>query len=278
MTQSRAFWRSVEAVHDVVYFAPDTKQRYEALGLKGYWMGYMASRSAALGTPSPELVVAMFHGFAPAMVHRALPDAWSMASRHDILATRYDLARDALAPALAQVDAARLAKELTAITAGLDFAGKPLAAAHASLPALEDDPGRLWHAATVLREYRGDCHVAILTAAGLDGAAANALAVAAGLAGERHRSLRGWTEDEWESAYGRLVQRGWTDADGMITDTGRAARQQIEATTDRVCAAGIDREATGRVITIEEELLALARAIEAAGAVTYPNPTGVQRP
>jgi hypothetical protein len=278
MTQSRAFWRSVEAVHDVVYFAPDTKQRYEALGLKGYWMGYMASRSAALGTPSPELVVAMFHGFAPVMVHRALPDAWSMASRDDILATRYDLGRDALAPALAQVDAARLAKELTAITAGLDFAGKPLAAAHASLPAPEDDAGRLWHAATVLREYRGDCHVAILTAAGLDGAAANALAVAAGLAGERQRSLRGWTEDEWESAYGRLVQRGWTDADGTITDTGRAARQQIEATTDRVCAAGIDREATGRVITIEEELLALARAIEAAGAVTYPNPTGVQRP
>lgn len=278
MTQSRAFWRSVEAVHDVVYFAPDTKQRYEALGLKGYWMGYMASRSAAMGTPSPELVVATFHGFAPVMVHRALPDAWSMASRDDVLATRYDLARDALAPALAQVDAPRLAKELSTITAGLDFAGKPLAAAHASLPAPEDDAGRLWHAATVLREYRGDCHVAILTAAGLDGAAANALAVAAGLAGERQRSLRGWTEDEWESAYGRLAQRGWTDADGTITDTGRAARQQIEATTDRVCAAGIDREATGRVITIEEELLALARAIEAAGAVTYPNPTGVQRP
>ena len=238
----------------------------------------MASRSAALGTPSPEVVIATFHGFAPVMVHRALPDAWSMASRDDVLATRYELARDALAPALAQVDAARLAKELAAIKAGLDFAGKPLAAAHASLSTPEDDAGRLWHAATVLREYRGDCHVAILTAAGLDGAAANALAVAAGLAGERQRSLRGWTEDEWESAYRRLVQRGWTDADGTITDTGRAARQQMEATTDRVCAAGIDREATGRVITIEEELLALARAIEAAGAVTYPNPTGVQRP
>jgi hypothetical protein len=278
MTQSTAFWRSVEAIHDVVYFAPDTRERYEALGLKGYWMGYMASRSAALGTPSSELVVATFHGFAPAMVRRALPDAWSMASRDDVLATRYDLARDALAAALVDADAGRIARELSAIAAGLDFAGKPLAAAHAALPTPDDDAGRLWHAATVLREYRGDCHIAVLTAAGLDGATANALAVAAGLAGERQRSLRGWTEEEWAAAQERLAQRGWTDVEGTITETGRAARRQIEDTTDRVCAAGIDREATARAIIVEDALLSLARSIEAVGALTYPNPTGVQRP
>ena len=272
------FWRSIEAVHGVVYFAPDTKQRYEAIGLKGYWMGYMASRSAAAGTPAPGLVVALFQGFAPRMVARSLPDAWSMASRDDVLRTRYDLARAALAPALADVDTGRIAKELSAITRGIDFAGKPLAAAHHSLPEPDDDAGRLWHAATVLREYRGDCHVAVLTAAGLDGASANALAVAAGLAGEQQRSFRGWTEDEWAAALSRLATRGWVGADGTITETGRSARQQIEDTTDRVCAAGIDREATGRMITIEEPLLALARAIEASGAVTYPNPSGVQRP
>jgi hypothetical protein len=278
MTLSTTFWRSIEAVHDVVYFSSDTKQRYEAIGLKGYWMGYLASRSAAVGTPAPELVVALFQGFAPRMVGRALPDAWSMASRDEVLTARYDLARDALAPALAAVDATRLAKELSAITRGIDFAGKPLAAAHQSLPEPDDDAGRLWHAATVLREYRGDCHIAVLTSAGLDGAAANALAVAAGLAGEQQRSLRGWTEDEWAAAISRLATRGWVDADGTITETGRSARQQIEDTTDRVCAASIDREATGRIITIEEPLLVLARAVEATGAVPYPNPTGVRRP
>lgn len=278
MTQGSTFWRSIEAVHDVVYFAPDTKQRYEALGLKGYWMGYMASRSAAVGTPEPDLVVALFQGFAPRMVFRALPDAWSMASRDDILRARYDLARDALAPALTEVDTGRLAKELSAITRGVDVAGKPLAAAHRSLPEPDDDAGRLWHAATVMREYRGDCHVAVLTSAGLDGAAANALAVAAGLAGEQQRTMRGWSEDEWAAAYSRLATRGWVDVDGAITETGRSARQQIEDATDRVCAAGIDREATGRMITIEEPLLGLARAVEASGAITYPNPTGVRRP
>ncbi len=201
-----------------------------------------------------------------------------MASRDEILKTRYDLAREALAPALVEADAGRIAKELSAITRGIDFAGKPLAAAHHSLPEPDDDAGRLWHAATVIREYRGDCHIAVLTSAGLDGAAANALAVAAGLAGDQQRSMRGWTEDEWAAAISRLATRGWVDADGAITDTGRSARQQIEDATDRVCAAGVDREATGRMITIEESLLALARAVEASGAVTYPNPTGVQRP
>jgi hypothetical protein len=201
-----------------------------------------------------------------------------MASRDDILRTRYDVARESLAPALTDVDTGRIAKELSAITAGIDFAGKPLAAAHHSLPEPDDDAGLIWHAATVLREYRGDCHIAVLTSAGLDGAAANALAVAAGLAGEQQRSMRGWTEDEWAAAISRLATRGWVDADGTITDTGRSARRQIEDATDRVCAACLDREAIRRMITIEESLLALARAVEATGAVTYPNHTGVQRP
>ncbi|MET0449402.1 MAG: hypothetical protein ABW004_13390, partial [Aeromicrobium sp.] len=230
MTQSRPFWRAVEAIHDVVYFAPGTKERYEALGLKGYWMGYVASRSAALGTPGPSLVTALFHGFAPALVGRALPDAWERADRADILAVRLDLAREALAPVLETIDVAKVARDLMIITEHLDVAGKPLAAAHRDLPAPDDEIGRLWHAATVIREYRGDCHVAVLTAAGIDGAAANALAVAAGLAPEDQRTFRGWTEDEWTAAIARLSTRAWVDADGVLTDTGRSARNQIEDT------------------------------------------------
>ena len=261
-----------------MYFAPDAKQRYEAIGLKGYWMGYFASRSAALGTPAPEVVVALFHGFAPRMVHRALPDAWSMASRDEVLATRYDLARDALAPGLADGDVERLAKELTTIWTSLDFAGKGLAAAHASLPMPDDPVGRLWHAATILREYRGDCHVAILIAAGLDGAAANALAVADGRVPARQREMRGWSEDEWAEAYERLRRRDWTDEHAAITDTGRVARAQIEDATDRVSASSFDKEAQARTITLEDALVGAARAIEASGAMLFPNPVGVRAP
>jgi hypothetical protein len=278
MAVKRAFWQAIEIIHDVVYFAPDTKQRYEAIGLKGYWMGYFASRSAALGTPNPELVVALFHGFAPRMVHRALPDAWSMASRDDVLAARYELARDALAPGLADADVERLAKELTSIWTSLDFAGKGLAAAHASLPIPDDPVGRLWHAATVLREYRGDCHVAILTSAGLDGAAANTLAVADGRAPSNQREMRGWTEDEWADAYERLRRRAWTDEFATITASGRAARAQLEDATDRVSASSFDEEAQARTITLEDALVGVARAIEASGAMQFPNPVGVRAP
>ena len=278
MTVNRTFWQAVEVVHDVVYFAPDAKSRYEEIGLKGYWMGYFASRSAALGTPAPGVVVALFHGFAPRMVHRALPDAWSMASRDDVLATRHQLARDALAPGLAGVDVERLAKELEAIWPTLDFAGKGLAAAHASVPAPDDPIGRLWHAATILREYRGDCHVALLTAAGLDGAAANALAVADGRAVPNQREMRGWTEDEWAEAYERLRRRAWTDELFSITESGRAARAQIEDATDRVCSASFDEEAQARTITVEEALVDAARGLQASGAMPYPNPTGTRLP
>ncbi|NRQ48642.1 SCO6745 family protein [Aeromicrobium stalagmiti] len=278
MTQSRPFWRAIEAIHSGVYFAPGAKERYEALGLKGYWMGYVASRSVALGTPGPITVTAVFHGFAPAIIERAVPDAWSLADRGAILAARHDLARDALAPAVEGSDVAALARTLGLVVERLDFAGKPLAAAHADLPVPDDEVGRLWHAATVIREYRGDCHVAVLTAAGIDGCAANALAVATGLVPPEQRTFRGWTDDEWESAIGRLGARGWVDVSGQITDTGRAARDQIEDTTDRVCAAGLDREATARAITAEAPLVEIARRIEQGGAIGYPNPTGVPRP
>jgi hypothetical protein len=278
MTQSRAFWRSIEAIHDVVYFSPDARSRYEAIGLKGYWMGYVASRSAAAGTPSAGLVTALFHGFAPSLVARAVPDAWRLASRDDVLEARLGLAREALTPVAADVDVSQVARELTQVVAGLDLAGKPLAAAHADLPTPGDELGRLWHAATIIREYRGDCHVAVLTAAGLDGAAANALAVATGLAPAEQRTVRGWTEDEWDRAVGRLGTRGWVDASGAATETGRAARAQIEDTTDRVCAAGLDQRATGRAITVETSVVGIARALEQAGAISYPNPTAVPRP
>jgi len=278
MSVTRSFWQAIEVIHDVVYFAPDSKQRYEAIGLKGYWMGYVASRSAALGTPPPEVVIALFHGFAPRLIQRAVPDAWSMGSRDEILATRLDLARDALAPGLAEADVERLAKEVSAIWSSLDFAGKALAAAHASLAAPDDPIGRLWHAATILREYRGDCHVAILTAAGLDGAAANALAVADGRVSAKQREMRGWTEEEWTEAYERLRRRAWTDEFAAITDSGRAARAQIEDATDRVSASSFDEEAQARTITLEDALVSAARAIEASGAMQFPNPVGVRAP
>ncbi len=256
------FWKAVERVHTGVYFAPDVTARYAAVGIKGYWMGYFASRAAALGTPPAEIVIATFHGFAPRWVHRALPDAWQFADRDAVLDVRYGLARDLLAPV--EAEAAALAGPARAVLDGVDWAGKPLGAAHAALPVHDDPVVDFWQAVTALREYRGDCHLAVLTAAGLDGAESNALAVATGWAKfDNQRELRGWTPDEWQAAIDRLATRGWLGTDGTATDTGRAARRQLEDTTDRVVAAGLDREATARLITLESDLVGLAETMAA---------------
>lgn len=281
MAVRREFWQGIEVIHDVVYFGPDIRERFDAIGLKGWWMAYFAHRSAALGTPGAELVTALFYGFAPRLVERALPDAWSLASREDILETRLQLARDRLAPALgpdAEPHIAQLAADLVTVVEGLDFAGRALAGAHATVPRPDDALGRLWWAATVLREYRGDSHVAVLVTNELDGAMANALAVADGRAPATQREARGWTEEEWAAAYDRLRERKWVGADALVTDAGRVARAEIEIQTDKACSSCFEEPMRELATTTEPALVDLARAINSAGAVPFPNYTATFLP
>ncbi|MBD8607487.1 hypothetical protein IFT73_11520 [Aeromicrobium sp. CFBP 8757] len=270
MTLRRSFWHAVETIHHVVYFSPDAKAAFEAVGLKGTWMGYFASRAVALGTPPPEVVVATFHGFAPRMVHRALPAAWELASRDDILAARQQLARETIAPGFDDVDVAALAAGLQAGLPGLDLAGRPLAAGHRALPVPDDDLGAVWHAASTLREFRGDSHLAVLTAAGIDGVTANVLAVAAGMAMTGQQQLRGWTDEEWAAGADGLRSRGWIGDDDAITEAGIIARTQIETDTDRATAAGITPDAVEHFSSVAHLAVTASKQIVAAGL----DPTG----
>jgi len=262
MTATTPFWGSIERHHRFIYFLPDIRARYEAVGLKGNWMAYFASRSAALGTPSAELVIATFHGFAPRMVRRAIPDAWSMASSEDVLTVRRDLARETISRALTDEQIAPTADAIVEVVAGMDFAGKPLAAAHAALPVPEDPIGQFWHAVTVAREYRGDCHIAVLVAEGLDGVDSNVLAVAAQLTFPDQKSLRGWNDEEWAAGQERLIERGWLDANGALTEDGRLARTAIEDATDAACAAGMTAAATAKSAEITDDLRVAGRALK----------------
>lgn len=263
MTLRRSFWYSAENLHHFVYFAPDAKARYEAIGLKGQWMGYFASRSAAVGTPSAELVVALFHGFAPRLVHRAIPSAWELADRDRILATRYEHARSVIGPAVeaSGVDPSRAADVVLDAIPTFDLAVRPLAAAHAALPAPDDALGRLWHGATVLREYRGDAHLAVLSAHGLGGVDANVLDVAAGLTFPNQQQLRGWSDDDWAAGRARLHERGWLDADGAVTAAGGAARASIEDQTDATVAAGIPQETQDALASVADDLKVMSKSV-----------------
>src|SRR3954447_10281965 len=235
----RQLWQGFEALHDVVYFTPAAGTAYAEIGCRGWWMGYFASRGAALGPVGPEVITALFFGFAPRMVERAIPDAWDMADREEVLATRRRIAGEALREILdGTVDAAELeaAVDVTGrMVAAAPRSVRALFAATAALPRPTDPIDALWHDVTALREFRGDGHVAALVTAGLTGCPANRLMFALGLVPANQRERRGWTEQEWERALAELLERGWVHPDGSPTREGRAAREEIEVHTDRLC-------------------------------------------
>jgi hypothetical protein len=232
-------WVLFEAYHDVTYFTPESRAASDALGCKGGWMGYFGMRSAPLGAVPPELVQAAFYNFHPWMVRRAIPDAWQIASPERYLEARLsgvDAAlRRMLGPTVAELsEAAELAAEAARHA---QIIGRPLAAANAATELPAEPYLALWQAATVLRESRGDGHVATLVAAPLDAVEALVLHCAyRGLSPEYMRQARGWSEPEWAEAEARLADRGLMSS-GAITQAGTDLRERIERRTDELAEA-----------------------------------------
>lgn len=272
---ARRLWTLFEPVHAVVYFAPRSRSAFEAAGLRGFWRGYFAGRAAPLGAVGAPAVTAAFFSFAPGMVARAVPAVWGTVPPGEALRLRREAARAALARLLAGLDreVERAAGLLAGRLAALDCAGRPLAAANAALPAPEGDPlDLLWHAATVLREHRGDGHVAALVAADLDGCEALVLRAGADLPRAELQPYRGWTDGEWTAATDRLAARGLLAADGTATGAGRRLRARVEAATDTAAS----RPWSGDPAGAEAVAAALAPlAARCAAVLRFPNPIGV---
>jgi len=195
----------------VTYFAPEARAALDGLGYLGYWMGYFAARSAPLGTVPPEVVTAVFYNFAPERVAKALPAAWQIAGPEAALRARQDSAVAALRRYGLDADEnVGLAAELAgraAREAPLD--GRPLFAANRALPWPADPLAALWHAATLLREQRGDAHVAVLTAEGVSGRESNVLhAATGGVPREYIARTRDYDEAAWRHHEQRLAERG----------------------------------------------------------------------
>ena len=278
---ARRLWLRFEPYHAAVYFAPETAAEYSAAGLKGGWMGYFASRSAALGPVGAGPVIGLFFNFAPVMVRRALPDAWAMSTPQRVLEARLTVADAALRRLLGDLLGSDVVKQAADLAmAAVDSAaeaGRPLFAAHAELDVPDEPHLKLWHAVTCLREHRGDGHVSALVAAELDGCEANVVAVAAGLAPAEQRTRRGWTEEEWATAEQRLSHRGLLGADGRPTPGGTRARDAVEAQTDALATQPYARMGDDRCARLHDALEPIARRLDAAGAMPYPNPVGVPR-
>jgi hypothetical protein len=256
-----------------MYFVPEADEEFTAVGLRPGRMGYFASRSAPMGPVPPEVTTATFYNFNPEIVARHIPRAWGLASIEDILAARLRVADRALHRMLgddtaripAVVEAAELAR---AATVALPTQGRPLFAGHAALSWPDEPHLVLWHAVTLLREYRGDGHTAVLLAAGVSGldALVAHTATGRGFTEPAAKATRGWSDEQWAAARARLRQRGLLDAEGGLTEAGVAHRQAIEDATDDLAAApwiNLGVEGTLRLLDLGK---ALSRQLVRAGA------------
>jgi hypothetical protein len=303
-------WTLFEPIHAVTYFTGDSRSAFAQAGLRGFWRGYFAGRAAPLGAIGAAVVTASFFNFAPAFVARAIPGVWDLITPEDALRARSAGATSALRGLLAgrETDAAAAADLLSRAVGELDFSGRVLAAANAALPVpgsgASDGPGsgasdrpgsgasdrpgsgagdehdgglaRLWQAATVLREHRGDGHFAALAAADIDGCEAVALRCLLDMRRKDLQPVRGWTDEAWDDALARLAARGWADGDGTLTSAGREAHAAVENATDWAASrpwAALGQEATAEIAAA---LTPLAQAC--ATVLPFPSPIGLPSP
>lgn len=277
---ARELWRLVEPIHAVTYFSPEPLAALKEAGYRGFWMGYFAGRAAPLGTASAELVFATFHNFAFEHVAKAIPDAWTFARPEVALTARQEGSAATLRRHLgdlADTAETRRAAELAArAAAGAPMEGRPLYAANRSLPEPTDPLALLWHAATLLREHRGDGHLAALTAAGIGGREAHVFhALATGTPAKVYATARNLDRDEWTTITAGLRERGLVDDEGTLTEHGRTKKRVIEDITDELAWTAYDGLDDAEI----EELLRLLRPITAAvvatGEIPSPSPTGL---
>lgn len=237
--QARKCWRTLEPYHGMIYFVPEAAAAYEAIGVDGR-SGYFGSRSAAMGAVGPLVVQATFFNFQPDLVEHAMAGLWDRTTPEDVLLARHEAVDQALRRMLGDtVDDESIRRAVDILRPAVDAAcarpeGRPLFAGHARLPEPQELPHvALWWAITLLREFRGDGHIAALVDAELSGLDALLLHGATGdVPMDILQSTRAWSDDEWATGLANMQRRGLIGDDQTLTDAGRNLRDHIEARTD----------------------------------------------
>ena len=275
LAQVRAVHTVSELVHAIAYLCPEVQDEYERLGLEPRGQGYIAGRAAPLGPVRPEVTTAMFFNFSPALHGYALPAAWEIASPDELLAARARGIQAVYERVEAPTDGL---DELTDLAQqavrGISFAGRPLGAANRSVELPEQPFARAWQALAVLREYRGDGHIAALLLAGLGPVEAMALYAAwQDVVSDRFlMASRAWDEAAWPAARARLRDRGWMDDDGALTELGERERDAIEEATDRLASPPYEALGLDGTRRLFELVRPLAAALNDNGGYKRPAP------
>jgi helix-turn-helix protein len=270
---ARQLWTIFEPLHAVTYFAPEGRAAFEAAGLRGFWRGYFASRSAPLGLAPAAVTTALYANFAPRMVERAIPSVWELATPSAALGARLAGSVAALDRLLAGADVAEAASLLQEVAAVAPTSGRALGAANAALPWPTEPLAVLWQAATVLRELRGDGHVLAQLAVGLDGLSTMVLRCGHDLVRAALQPNRGWTDEEWEGCAAGPTSRGLLGTDRQITPAGLALLDRVESLTDELAQEPWTMAGPDVVARFTELAAPLARS--ARTALPPVNPIGL---
>lgn len=274
---SRKMWRTLEPYHAMVYFAPEAAQEYGALGLDvagNRASAYFPARAAAMGAVSASVVQATFFNFSALACGVGMAGAWEATTPTALVEARLRVADRALRRMCGDrldtpdvVEALELAR--TACE-GCRPEGRPLYAGHADLAWPTPAHLQLWHAVTLLREYRGDGHIAALTVLGVSGIEAAVLHVAQGDSWSREplRKTRGYTTEQWDTALAALRERGWIEPDGEgLTEAGRTVRQEVEDRTDVLALPPWQHLGEAGCQRLRELVRPLSRAVTDAGGL-----------
>jgi hypothetical protein len=233
----------VEPIAAGVYFAPEAIEGYKAEGLD-YFEGYFCSRGACLGKAPGSVICAAFGAFKPAVVDAAVTAGWAKTDPEPLLAARLAGAEAQLQRLLGdpteQVEHAT--KLLFELTDGVDPSGRMLYSGLSVLPRSGSAWGDLWRAADLVREHRGDGHIAAWIAH-VDSTEITVLTeLAWGIPPRSYVYTRGWNEAEVDAACERLTDRGLvTEGGTAFTPAGKELRSEIERETDRAERVIVDR-------------------------------------
>lgn len=273
--------RDTDIIHSMTYFVPETEQYLVEAGLRPGRMCYFAGRAAAMGAVGPGVVAATFYNFNPELVARHIPRAWALASPEALVAARFRSVDAALRRLLGEklagsddvAEAAELARSAAVACPG---EGRPLHAGHADLQWPSEPLLVLWHSITLLREHRGDGHIAALVAAGISGieALVTHTATGRGFIAAAAQQTRGWSQQEWAAAEESLRTRDLLAGDGTLTEAGAALRGEVESATDRMALAPWTALGDAGAARLAEIGKMLSRTVLAAGAI----PDGIFTP
>lgn len=234
---ARDLWRVIEPYHQLAYRSPEATSAYQRLGLDRPDLAYFGNRLAALGPIGAKMATALLYGFAPSYVEGAVPEVWKRATPSAIAQARRHAAGAVLervvGSAVTSGDMVRAAGLARRAVDAADFAGRPVAAAHAELPWSPEPALVLWQACTVLREHRGDAHWAATSGEGVGPVECHVLHAADGaMPAELLQRVSGWNDDAWAGAVESLRDRGLLDTHGTLTEVGQALKLRIERATD----------------------------------------------